>query len=526
MSHSRGGPADLIPATARGDSLLPLRSVEAILVSLDGVMTRTFVIHAAAWKTMFDAFLRARAGGHDFKPFDAHADYRTHFAGRSWMEGVKGFLGARGISLPDGAASDEADRETVHGLIRRKDAAFRDILMDEGLEIFPSSMEFVESARARGLKVAAISTSLHCGEILEAAGLAGLFDAVIGDGSSVSGGFDGLPDAEQLVSGAARLGAPPERTAVILDTPAGVEAARSRPFGLVIAVDRLGRVPEMTGAGADLVVADMSELLPGSGPPLALNALNALRGAIRGKRLAVFLDYDGTLSPIVDRPEDAHLSPEMRAVLEALVQKTFVAFVSGRMKKEVQDFVKLDQAVYAGSHGFDISGPDGLSFVQEEGQRIEPVIQAAARKLAGLIGRIEGVLIEDKRFAVAVHYRLVSEVDFPQVEAAVDAMVAEFPELRKAGGKKVFELRPRVDWHKGKALLYLLEALKLDGPDVLPLYLGDDETDEDAFACLLGRGVGVLVNDRPLPTSAMFRLRSVDEVRRFLEHLVAEMDGR
>ena len=136
------------------------------------------------------------------------------------------------------------------------------------------------------------------------------------------------------------------------------------------------------------------------------------------------------------------------------------------------------------------------------------------------------MLIEEKTTALAVHYRLVADADVPVVEAAVDAVLERHPDLRKTGGKKIFELRPREDWHKGKAILWLLDALGLGGDDVTPIYLGDDETDEDAFVALKGRGIGIHVSEPPQPTAADYGLRDPDEVHAFLEALNTVLDGK
>jgi trehalose-phosphatase len=187
--------------------------------------------------------------------------------------------------------------------------------------------------------------------------------------------------------------------------------------------------------------------------------------------------------------------------------------------------VGLDELVYAGSHGFDIAGPEGLSIQREQGADYLPALTRAHERLREALGGIEGVLIERKRFAIAVHFRQVAEVDVDRVEMAVDEVVERFPKLRKTYGKKIFELRPRIDWDKGKAVLWLLEALSLGGDDVLPLYLGDDVTDEDAYAALRDRGIGILVADSVCLTAARYVLRDPDEVARFLRRLIGMLKG-
>jgi alpha,alpha-trehalase len=191
--------------------------------------------------------------------------------------------------------------------------------------------------------------------------------------------------------------------------------------------------------------------------------------------------------------------------------------VSGRGREDVSDLVGLDNLYYAGSHGFDIAGPAGTEVRHEIGAEFRPILEQVARSFAEQMADIEGALIEDKKFSIAVHYRLVADENVPRMERAVDRAVAEHPQLKKAQGKKVFEVRPQLEWDKGKAVLWLLEALGLDSDDVVPLYVGDDVTDEDAFAALQDRGLGVLVAERPRETHATLSLRDTDQVGEFLQ---------
>jgi alpha,alpha-trehalase len=251
----------------------------------------------------------------------------------------------------------------------------------------------------------------------------------------------------------------------------------------------------------------------------ALDSLDEIARLLHGKRPVVFLDYDGTLTPIVARPELAVLSNQMRSTLRDLARVHTVAIVSGRDRADVEQLVQIDSLVYAGSHGFDIVGP-GLELQHQEGTKYAPVLSRAADEIEGQVGGIEGALVERKRYAVATHYRLVAEGDLPAIEEAVAQAAAAHPELRRTGGKKVYELRPRLDWDKGKAVTWLLEALDLDQPDVVPFYLGDDETDEDAFRALESRGIGVLVAEEPGTTRARYLLGDPGEAQQFLQQLM------
>lgn len=298
-----------------------------------------------------------------------------------------------------------------------------------------------------------------------------------------------------------------------------------------VELDRLGQAAALREAGTDLVVSDLGELTldPPSPPtaslPSALDRFDEIAAALRGRRPAVFLDYDGTLTPIVDRPELAVLSPEPRQVIERLAQLCRVAIVSGRDRQDVEALVKVDGLVYAGSHGFDIAGPDGLSLQHEEAARHLASLRQADEALRWHVGGIDGVVIEAKKYAIAVHYRSVAHRDVAAVRQAVEDVAARHHDLRMTGGKKVFELRPRLDWDKGKAVLWLREVLGLSGPEVLSFYLGDDETDEDAFAALRDLGVGILVAEVPRPTQARYRLRDPGEVEGFLRSLIGTMEA-
>jgi len=259
--------------------------------------------------------------------------------------------------------------------------------------------------------------------------------------------------------------------------------------------------------------------------PLALENLEEIAARLEGKRAVVFLDYDGTLTPIVSRPDLAVLSPETRAVLEALAACCVVVIVSGRERANVAEMVGLEDVVYAGAHGFDISGPAGSDIRHDQGRACIPAIQQAAEELTRRLSHIDGVIVEDKTYALAVHFRLAADAEIAAIEEAVDDVLQQHPQLRKTGGKKILELRPDIDWDKGKAVLWLLDALDLDGPKVLPLYLGDDVTDYDAFRALRGKGISLRVSDRPETEGADYRLSDTEEVRRFLAALTAVCGG-
>jgi trehalose 6-phosphate phosphatase len=260
--------------------------------------------------------------------------------------------------------------------------------------------------------------------------------------------------------------------------------------------------------------------------PHALEDGDQLARHLAGRRPAVFLDYDGTLTPIVDRPEDAIISESMRKAIRGLAERCPVCVVSGRDRRVVQELMGVDDLIVAGSHGFDIWSPAGGEIEREEGEEFGGLLDGVKEQLRVETDSIEGALIEPKKTSVAAHYRLVSEEERPRVKEIVDKVLAEHPdELKVTPGKMVYEIQPKIDWDKGKAVLYLLEALDLDREDVVPIYLGDDITDEHAFEALATRGIGVFVGRADDPevagrtTAAHYVLRDVPEVERFLETL-------
>ena len=250
----------------------------------------------------------------------------------------------------------------------------------------------------------------------------------------------------------------------------------------------------------------------------ALEAREEIQQRLEGMQPALFLDYDGTLTPIAARPELAVLPEETRALLRELAQVYPVAIVSGRDLADVRTMVGLDDLVYAGSHGFDIEGPGGLRLQNEQAEFALPDLDTAETALKERINDIPGAWVERKQFAIAVHYRQAAEEDAPKVEALAKEVQSKHRALRLKGGKKIWELQPDIEWDKGRAVLWLLEHLGLDRPDIVPIYLGDDVTDEDAFRALADRGLGIGVGVEE-DTAAHFTLRDVDEVAPFLGQL-------
>lgn len=258
--------------------------------------------------------------------------------------------------------------------------------------------------------------------------------------------------------------------------------------------------------------------------PSALSQFDRLAQRLGGARPAVFLDYDGTLTPIVERPDLAVMGAGMKQVLGALGALCPVAIVSGRACDDVRSLVGIDNIYYAGNHGFEIEGPKGSGIREERGLEYLDDVEAVRKRLLPLVEQVEGAMVENKRFSLSLHYRLAEPGRVPDLERAVDDAIRDYPRLRKHKGKMVFEIRPRIEWDKGRAVMWLLQALGLDQPGVVPVYLGDDTTDEDAFRAVRGRGIGILVADEPRESCASFVLRDTGEVLQFMHKLVRTLE--
>ncbi len=237
--------------------------VRTCLFDLDGVLTKTAAIHAAAWKQMFDVFLRSRATRQreTFVPFDAVHDYDRYVDGKERNDGVRSFLTSREIALPDGDPDDAPDRDTIFGLGNRKNELVLELLRRGGVEPYVGSIRFVRAVRAAGLASAVVSSSTNCRDVLEAAGIAGLFDVRVDALAAAEQHLAGKPAPDMFLAAARLLGARPSTAAVFEDSLAGVEAGRAGRFALVVGVDRVGQADALRAHGADVVVADLAELL-------------------------------------------------------------------------------------------------------------------------------------------------------------------------------------------------------------------------------------------------------------------------
>jgi beta-phosphoglucomutase family hydrolase len=234
-------------------------TVFVCLFDLDGVLTQTATLHAAAWKTMFDAFLRGR--NEPFVPFDADRDYDRYVDGKERNDGVRSFLQSRGIVLPEGAEGDPPELDTVRALGNRKNALVLETMQRQGVEPYPDAVRLVRAVRAAGFADAVVSSSTNADAVLAAAGIDDLFDLCVDARVARKRGLRGKPAPDMFLAAARLLRATPAHAAVFEDSLAGVEAGRAGGFALVVGVDRVGQADELRAHGADVVVSDLTELI-------------------------------------------------------------------------------------------------------------------------------------------------------------------------------------------------------------------------------------------------------------------------
>ncbi|KAI3825900.1 hypothetical protein L1987_07618 [Smallanthus sonchifolius] len=265
--------------------------------------------------------------------------------------------------------------------------------------------------------------------------------------------------------------------------------------------------------------------------PSALGMFDEIMAAAKMKQVVIFLDYDGTLSPIVENPDQAYMDPEMREAVKNVAKYFPTAIVSGRCRAKVYNFVRLSELYYAGSHGMDIKGPSSRNHQQgnqnvlcQPAKEFLPMMAEVYKILLKKTKDIVGANVENNKFCLSVHYRCVEEQSWSDLYDRVKSVLKDYPELKLTNGRMVFEIRPTIKWDKGNAIEFLLESLGYaNSKDVLPIYIGDDRTDEDAFKVLRkrGQGFGILVSKLPKETDAIYSLQEPFEVMYFLQRLVA-----
>ncbi|MFO7824495.1 MAG: trehalose-phosphatase [Cyclobacterium sp.] len=509
-------------------------TLQAVILDMDGVITDTARLHAKAWKQMFDSFLEKKEGV-DYMPLDIEKDYKRNIDGISRLDGVRSFVKSRDIHLPEGNPEDGSERDTVYGLAKRKNDILLLLLEKEGVSVFEDTLDMLKFWKKKGVKLAVISASRNCRYILESAGILDWFEVRV-DGESVEKEhLPGKPDPAIFLRAQERLASDLDQTLVIEDAIAGVEAAKNGGFPIVVGVARKGKSGDLIRAGADIVVHKLTEIdlkiqetigldIP-ENLPHALESMEEVFKKLMKKSPVLFFDYDGTLSPIVDDPDDAKLSDEGKTILKKLSKLLPLAVISGRGLDDLKGNIGIRDLIYAGSHGFEISGPGGLDKQHEGGIDILPELDKAETQLNKRLDMVSGCVVERKKYAIAVHYRNVDVKKVSEIKNAVEEIVKQRDKLKIGKGKKILELKPDFNWHKGHALNWLLEKLELKTNRYYPIFFGDDITDEDAFEMIQSSGLGILVGTHGQKTHAHMRLEDTGEVYLFLEELIEWLES-
>ncbi|MDG5815134.1 trehalose-phosphatase [Chitinispirillales bacterium ANBcel5] len=505
------------------------KEITAVILDLDGVITDTASLHTKAWKEMFDSFLQKRSSGGEFKPFDPVWEYLHYVDGKPRYEGARAFLESRGIELPFGSSQDSPDAETVCGLGNRKNIIYNSLLKSQGAVVFEDTVEMVKKWLSHGIKLAVISASKNCRDVLQSVDMEKYFRVIIDGNDALSLNLRGKPEPDVFVAAAQKLGVSKDTAAIVEDATSGVEAGKKGGFHLTIGVARHNSRPDLLyKSGADIVIAtltelDTEEITERKSPqelPSALNHASTIASRLKESCSTLFIDYDGTLTPIIDSPRAAFLSPSMKNTLKNLSSVFNVAIISGRDLQEVKRLVGISSIYYAGSHGFDISGPEDMRFQLQQAIETLPLLDTTEKALKEELKAIEGVFMERKKFSLAIHYRSVKNDDLSMFQNKIDAQATQTDKLKLTYGKKVIEFKPALDWHKGKAVSWISQKLHQNGCYPLSIYIGDDITDEDALKEVAhNNGIPILVGDHGIPTAARFSLQSPDEVELFLNKL-------
>lgn len=477
------------------------RRYRGVVFDMDGVITDTAAVHSEAWRRLLDQYLADRppAANEDHQPF-GEADYADYVDGKRRIDGVMDFLGSRGISVPRGDADDPAGFETAHGLGKLKDRYFLEILASADALVFDDALSLIETLRDRGVRTAITSASRNCRQVLRRAGAVQLFDVRVDGVLADRLGLPGKPEAAIFFEAARRLDTPVSACVVVEDAKAGIQAGRAGSFGRVIGVARTGSPTRLLDAGADAVVSTLHEISVTSSSdrrlsevPDAHSGWEEIALRLRDRRLALVLDFDGTLAPICADPTEVVLPSQVRDVLQQLSGHGPVAVLSGRDLQDVRHRVHLDGLWYAGSHGFELAAPDDAVFAQDVGGPALLGLDEAEQLLREALAATPGARIDRKRFALAVHFRDFRAGSAGEVLSVVERIGRALPMLRLAHGRQVIELLPDVRWNKGRALRWLLQRMGSAAPGAVPAYAGDDYTDEDALHEIHEDGIGIVV---------------------------------
>ncbi len=506
--------------------------VEALIFDIDGVLTQTRNTHQKSWEEMFDRFFNEYVKKYGKQASMSENDYQKYLDGKPRYQGVRSFLNSRNIELPWGNSDDPPGMETICALGNMKNEIFNEVLERDGVDVYEDAVGKLKIWKKMGMKTAIVSSSKNCKKIIEVAGIDDLFDTRVDGAVSEDIGLKGKPDPDIFTEAAKRLNARAEYSVVFEDAISGVQAGQSGYFALVVGVNRFDNKDDLLENGADFTIDSFDELditdkelieeyFSRPGIPVFPDN-KEIFDILSKKEPVIFLDYDGTLTPIVSRPEDAVISKQMKETLQKLAEKYTVAIVTGRDKEDVENLVKLDEIIYAGSHGYIISGLDGISMEHPDSKKIIPRLDKIEKEAEKLLKeKTVGTQLDRKRYAIGLHYRNARPEDEKAVYDIVNELIEKYPGHKTGEGKKIVEIKPDIDWHKGKAVEWIMDALELsEKDDIIPVFIGDDITDEDAFKTLKDNGLGIMVGSHGQKTNASYSLKNVFQVREFFKKLL------
>ncbi|WP_197283474.1 trehalose-phosphatase [Mycobacterium sp. Marseille-P9652] len=506
------------------------RYYDAVIFDLYGVLRDAASIQRQSWASLFNDYmvLRPTFRGEDHSLF-TDADYDRHLNGKPGPDGVAAFLTSRGITLPFGAASDAGD-DTICGLANRQRRLYAELL-DRDVPLLAAMVTLTRKLAEAGVAAAAHAPLAEGHHLWSADGMGdGLLDVFIeaagrdaqGDGpAGADAGLVVLRDAPDVRAAANALGVRAHRAVVVGDNQAGLAAGRDAGFALVVGVEGSDARPE---ADADVVVNDLADIAVRTGDkriseiPNALEAYGQLAGIAIGRESVLFLNYDVVLPQAVADPgADARIQKAAQA-LGNLAALSPVVVISGRDVADIRDRVGIPEVWYAGNHGFELLGPDGTHHEHDGAAAAVPVLADAAEKLRDILSGIPGMQLIHKRFAVAVHYPAAAAEHIDDIVATTHR-IGKKNKLQICPGHGLVELRPNVAWDEGTRLAWIRSHV--DKPrSLIPIYIGGDLVDEDAFDAVQLGGVGIAVRhntDGDRRTAARFVLDGPDEVGEVLE---------
>lgn len=501
-------------------------AIKGIIFDMDGVVTQTAVTHYKAWKIILDKLL-LQVGQSPF----TEEDYFYYLDGMPRMDGVSNFLKSRHITLGELKEIYASWDECIGDICDSKNELLLSIIATQKVKCFPDTLEFINFALDKKYPIAIISSSKNCLEILKSAEADHLFPIRVDGKTSEELGIPGKPNPAIFLEAAERLNLLPKECMIIEDAISGVKAAKDGHFGVVVALDRNNKLhSKFSDLGADYILPDLSKkqllfyqkILNTNEQVLesGFNALPLISKLIENNNnLLIFLDYDGTLTPIVERPEHALLSPLMSECLAELCHNYLTVIISGRKLDNLKNIINIPNLFYSGNHGFEFEGPKDLNMSYQIGHEFITDLTEVHNSLTQELNKIKGCIIENKKFSLSVHYRLVDENLHDFISQKIEKSLLSFPNLIRHYGKKVFEIRPNIPWNKGVASENILSKFKTLKNNLIPLYIGDDVTDEDAFKQFRFSGITIKVTTDSHKTNANYLLKSHTEVLQFLYHL-------